>query len=273
MSKFTIVPKNWDTFQHYKDRKPAWIKLHRDLLDNYEWYSLPLASRALAPCIWLIASEYEGGLVTTSLGELAFRLRTTEKDVRAALITLIQAQFFILEQDASGVLAECLPRERVREREEKEGEEETDRAGVKNPPALIVVTQEPEWYESHPDTVLTRIVPMLLACESGGKKVFLPPTFKEEPMIRLCDRLRRIAPDVESVDLFFAELAEYCAKHTKPPYSDPARTVNNWLDKREVDWLRIRAARAKENRAGSAAGAEKSFADEFEETLRGVQNV
>ena len=69
--------KNWSKFQHFKDRKPPWVKLYRDVLDDMEWYELdPLASKVLVMC-WLIASEDEGRLPNTKT--LAFRLRMTEK--------------------------------------------------------------------------------------------------------------------------------------------------------------------------------------------------
>lgn len=118
-----ITPKDWTSFQHYKDRAPAWIKLHRKLLDNYEFQRLPVASRALAPMLWLLASEYDGGVITADVGELAFRLRVTNAEVDDGLMPLIQAGFFIVEQDASEVLAErkqaaCL--EKRREEVEKE---------------------------------------------------------------------------------------------------------------------------------------------------------
>ena len=56
-----IVPKNWSQFQHYRDRSPTWLKLHRSLLDDFDYHCLPIASKALAPFLWLLASEYEGG--------------------------------------------------------------------------------------------------------------------------------------------------------------------------------------------------------------------
>lgn len=98
-----ITPKGWESFQHYKDRKPAWIKLHRDLLDNYEFHCLPLASKALAPCLWLLASEYEGGQIPADFSLIGFRLRLSEKQVEDAVTPLIQKGFFI----ASNPLAEC----------------------------------------------------------------------------------------------------------------------------------------------------------------------
>ena len=56
-----LITKNWAEFQHYKDRSPPWIKLHKELLDDRQYQSLPLASRALAPMLWLLASETKDG--------------------------------------------------------------------------------------------------------------------------------------------------------------------------------------------------------------------
>ena len=99
-----LQPKNWAVFQHYKDRCPPWIKLHRDLLNNREFICLPIASKALAPMLWLLASETKDGVFNASVEELAFRLRITEKDYADGVKPLIDNGFFII---ASGVLADC----------------------------------------------------------------------------------------------------------------------------------------------------------------------
>lgn len=117
--------KNWAEFQHYKNRTPPWLKLHRGLLDDYDWHRLPDASKALAPMLWLLASEYEDGVIDSTVEEIAFRLRTVPEKVDAALKPLIDAGFFILERDASAVIAS-------RERDacsEREGETEAEREG------------------------------------------------------------------------------------------------------------------------------------------------
>lgn len=49
--------RNWEKFQHYKDRNPPWIKLHTELLDNYEFSRLQDASKLLALCILLLAAR------------------------------------------------------------------------------------------------------------------------------------------------------------------------------------------------------------------------
>ena len=100
-----LIPKNWKSFQHYNKRNPPWIKLHRSLLDDYEFSMLPVESRALAPMLWLIASETKDGCIQTSSEALAFRLRSTIEYVEKAIKPLVLAGFFI---DASIMLATCL---------------------------------------------------------------------------------------------------------------------------------------------------------------------
>lgn len=98
-----LTPKNWNEFQHYKDRAPSWIKLHKKLLDDYDFSRLPLASQALAPRLWLLASEYNDGVMDAEIDEFCFRLRLTRKDFLDALQPLLDKAFFIV---ASDVLAE-----------------------------------------------------------------------------------------------------------------------------------------------------------------------
>ena len=99
----SITPKNWKSFQHYKDRSPAWIKLHKGLMTDFAFNRLPLASRALAPMLWLLASEYEGGEITASQDEIAFRLHVSLPELNEAISPLIDSGFFL----ASEPLAEC----------------------------------------------------------------------------------------------------------------------------------------------------------------------
>jgi hypothetical protein len=73
--------KNWDKFQHFKQRTPPWIKLYRDILDDPEWHALPGDAAKTLIMLWLIASdnkvdEQDGRL--PELSRLAFRLRITE---------------------------------------------------------------------------------------------------------------------------------------------------------------------------------------------------
>jgi hypothetical protein len=99
--------KGWARFQHYKHRRPPWIRLHRSLLDDPTWHGLPLASRALAPMLWLLASESELGIIDCASDVLAFRLRLASSVLAEALNPLISVGWIIESADASSVLASC----------------------------------------------------------------------------------------------------------------------------------------------------------------------
>ena len=78
--------KNWAKFQHFKDRRPPWVKLYRDILEDLEWFELePRAAKALV-MLWLIASENDGNLPEAKT--LAFRLRTNERSILETLESL-----------------------------------------------------------------------------------------------------------------------------------------------------------------------------------------
>lgn len=114
-----LRPKNWERFQHYKQRCPPWIKVYRTLLDDRDFMCLPVASKALAMMLWLLASEHAEGVIEGVPADWAFRLRMTDNELLVALKPLIDNGMF---EDASMMLAECLqgacPEKENREREE-----------------------------------------------------------------------------------------------------------------------------------------------------------
>jgi hypothetical protein len=143
--------KNWRVFQHYKDRSPPWIKLQKSLLDDYDFQCLPLASKALAPMLWLLASESDDGSIPSDVTKLAFRLRWPEKDIRAGLTPLIAKGFLV---GASNALAGC----KQVATSETEGETETEGEGEaearptrKCPKSFLVTDAMRAWAtEKHP---------------------------------------------------------------------------------------------------------------------------
>lgn len=94
-----ITITNFSRFQHYAHRRPPWIKVHRELLDNRQWFELsPDASKLLVEC-WLVASEEERGVIDKEPGDLAFRLRRDETSMRASLEELVSLGF--IETDST----------------------------------------------------------------------------------------------------------------------------------------------------------------------------
>lgn len=81
--------KNWHKFQHFKNRRPPWIKLYRDLLDDPDWHQLDDRSARILIMLWLLASEdktQKGRLPKPN--KIAFRLRLTEDETNQALSVL-----------------------------------------------------------------------------------------------------------------------------------------------------------------------------------------
>jgi hypothetical protein len=57
MANGYLQVKNWERFQHYRDRNPPWIKFYGELLEDYEFSSLPDEQKAHVVLIWLLASR------------------------------------------------------------------------------------------------------------------------------------------------------------------------------------------------------------------------
>ena len=75
--------KNWSKFQHYRHRSPPWIKLHRGILEDYEFSCLQDASKAHLILIWMLASNLDG-LIPDNKEYLTKRLCiTSELDLEA----------------------------------------------------------------------------------------------------------------------------------------------------------------------------------------------
>jgi hypothetical protein len=135
-----LRPKNWRDFQHYKNRNPPWIRLHRSLLDNRDFHCLPVASKALAPLLWLLASESVEGLIDASADNLCFRLRMSEKDLNAAIRPLIDKGFFDVVQEASEMLADGL---RDADSETEERQRQSAACAASASPALTPNPEDP----------------------------------------------------------------------------------------------------------------------------------
>jgi len=112
--------RNWKKFQHFKDRKPPWVKLYRDILDDLDWHELDAtASKVLIMC-WLIASEDDGRLPPVKT--LAFRLRMSEKQTNDCLNKLSHW----LEQDDISVISDRYQSDSLETETETETETEKE---------------------------------------------------------------------------------------------------------------------------------------------------
>lgn len=90
--------KDWHKFQHFKDRRPPWVKLYRELLDDIDWHELDARAAKALVMLWLIASENDGYLPETK--KLAFRLRMSET---AALDVLSKLSHWLEQGDIKAI--------------------------------------------------------------------------------------------------------------------------------------------------------------------------
>lgn len=96
--------KNWSSFQSYKDRQPPWIRLHKNLLDDFAFQRMGAEARAMLPMLWLMASEDSdptSGMLRFGYDTVAFRLRIPEKTVKSAMAEIIKSGFITEEKTTS----------------------------------------------------------------------------------------------------------------------------------------------------------------------------
>ncbi len=131
--------KNWSKFQHFKDRRPPWVKLHRDILEQRDITMISDCAFRVLVGLWLLASEDEemqGGL--PDVDDISFRLRIDKTKVTNALkelepwldINVISDRY---QDDAP----------------ETETEVETE-AETYIPPTIVEDSGFNEWYDSYP---------------------------------------------------------------------------------------------------------------------------
>jgi hypothetical protein len=81
--------KHWREFQHYKERDPPWIKIHKRLLNDRQWHLLSGDDAKVLVMLWLLASERDGVLpikqdangLLAPYEDLAFILRLNSEEI------------------------------------------------------------------------------------------------------------------------------------------------------------------------------------------------
>jgi hypothetical protein len=100
--KFLAV-KNFEKFQHYRDRNPPWIKLYGDILSDVAFLEMHEVAQAQLMKLWVLASQL-GHPLPNNPRLLAGRIGVHG---RFHIDTMIAAGFLIpCEQDASNLASE-----------------------------------------------------------------------------------------------------------------------------------------------------------------------
>lgn len=132
---------SWAEFQHYKDRNPPWIKLHNQLLENYDYTCLPDAAKSHLLGIWMLASRTDNRIPNNAQW-ISNKLSATE----TVNLKLLFDSNFIKIHHASNPLADCSDDRTVTVPSEEEsrdrGEAETEKSKSRfTPPSLQQVSE------------------------------------------------------------------------------------------------------------------------------------
>jgi hypothetical protein len=138
--------KNFERFQHYRDRFPVWIKLYNALMDDEAFLALADAERGQLVLIWLLASRRDNKIPNDARAIA----RAIQSSGRVRVERFIAAGFLVPYQSASAVLAEpeqlasnplaeaeqgASPHARPLARGEAEGEAERETEAEKKEPS------------------------------------------------------------------------------------------------------------------------------------------
>jgi len=127
--------RKWTEFQHFKDRNPPWIKLHKNILDQRDISVISDRSFRVLVGLWLLASEdtQKQGILP-EIDDIAFRLRIDKSEL---LKSLQELKHFIDDYDitmiSSGYQGDNKPISLTRS-QETETETETETTPPLSPP-------------------------------------------------------------------------------------------------------------------------------------------
>jgi len=93
----------WEEYQHYSDRSPPWIKLHRKILTSRTWVMLNDKSRVLAIASMLIASDTDNKFPL----DPEFFKRVAYLNSAPDFQPLIDSQFLVIIEETDATLADA----------------------------------------------------------------------------------------------------------------------------------------------------------------------
>lgn len=206
MTKFITI-KNFEKFQHYKDRNPPWIKLYNDLLDDYNFARLQDASKLHLILLWLLASRSDNRIPADEKW-ISARINATSK---VNLRELLSSGFITVIDDDSAMLADskqsaCL---------ETEGERETE---IKKEGARTRVSLE--------ELSTTHIVDWLAKKRKSGRYKNHDPDFVLEKFKDYC-----LANNVKYTDYVAAYRNAFDWEKCQPDKQKLAENSTEWMEK------------------------------------------
>ena len=126
--------RNWSRFQHYKDRNPPWIQLHREIFASEDWTTLADASKLLMVVCIVLGARDSGNIPNNP----DYIMRVAYLKKRPNLTPLIECGFLeILQADASKPYQTLATARPETYREETETEQRRKKESPPSPSATL----------------------------------------------------------------------------------------------------------------------------------------
>jgi hypothetical protein len=211
MEVSTYRIKGWSEFQHYSKRRPPWIKLYTNCIEEFTdkgeksaFFRLTSDEKLSLMLSWLLASHFGGKLPDKPESWYCMRLGID----RFPLQRLVESGFIECESDAitdaimvaSTTAAHMLSPEREREREQRQSERESETP----PPVGVEGTQDPK-----PKT------------EPPPSKPVEP---EDNPLVIMAQKVRGCRPEYSAMTV--AGILHHLRYFAGHPHLE--RTVNEW---------------------------------------------
>ena len=87
-----LAIRNWAKYQHYKDRRPLWVKFHMSFLDDPDIMALPIPTRLLSVSILLLAANKENQ-IPNSPKWMAVELNMPEATIKRGIKELLDIRY------------------------------------------------------------------------------------------------------------------------------------------------------------------------------------
>ena len=241
MTQETYRVKNWEHFQHYKDRNPPWIKLHFELLSSEAWVVSDEATRNLMIVCMLIASRNDGKVPSNAdyLKRVGYLKR------RPNFKALLHIGFLEkLLADASTMQADARPEtETYREETETETEDtHAKRVRVLDPPGNeeVLITDFQKIYDAG-----CAVFPLLATANTSSIHQWIAAGCSAElDVIPEIQRLARADKAVRAWSYFSGGVMDAMAKRTTPlpqgranGYGQkPAESDEEWFERKKKQY-------------------------------------
>ena len=90
MNDSVLTVRNFDKLQHFKKKRPPWIKFYRDLPLDYPFINLPEYAKLTFVFLTIVASEHDNR-IPYDIEFLSKRLAITEDTIRLGVGELLNA--------------------------------------------------------------------------------------------------------------------------------------------------------------------------------------